>query len=248
MQRGIFYQKKQRIYESKKEREDYRKETTRKHMAEREELRVRAEDRIREQERKRQEANRERVREARAEKAPGHHSHGALSDEKVKNGRKQDQVLASIAAVGQIPEQRVFTERKVLDQDSSGSNSYETESITGSREGGNRKVKSKIVAAMDAAGYHFDELESSDDQLRFLGEYGTVMYMDSWKEAKEWLEGVVFDDPAVLDRVEKILHPEHFKERKTSVLRKLEKKKDELNTAKQRTSVTKQRKRRVPNL
>lgn len=35
---------------------------------------------------------------------------------------------------------------------------------------------------------------------------------------------------------------------KTSVLRKLEKKKDELNTAKQRTSVTKQRKRRVPNL
>ena len=35
-------------------------------------------------------------------------------------------------------------------------------------------MKSKIVAAMDAAGYHFDELESSDDQLRFLGEYGTV--------------------------------------------------------------------------
>ena len=46
-------------------------------------------------------------------------------------------------------------------------------------------MKSKIIAAMDAAGYHFDELESSDDQLRFLGEYGTVMYMDSWKEAKE---------------------------------------------------------------
>ena len=81
-----------------------------------------------------------------------------------------------------------------------------------------------------------------------FGEYETVMYMDSWKEAKEWLEGVVFDDPAVSDRGEKILHPEHFKERKTSVLRKLEKKKDELNTAKQRTSVTKQRKRRVPNL
>ena len=56
---------------------------------------------------------------------------------------------------------------------------------------------------MDASGYHFDELESSDDQLRFLGEYGTVMYMDSWKEAKEWLEGVVFDDPAVSNRVEK---------------------------------------------
>ena len=46
------------------------------------------------------------------------------------------------------------------------------------------------------------------------------MYMDSWKEAKEWLEGVVFDDPAVSDRVEKILHPEHFKEKRPSVLKK----------------------------
>ena len=81
-------------------------------------------------------------------------------------------------------------------------------------------MKSKIIAAMDAAGYHFDELESSDDQLRFLGEYGSVMYMGSWKEAKEWLEGIVFDDPAVSDRVEKILHPEHFKEKKPSVLKK----------------------------
>ena len=65
---------------------------------------------------------------------------------------------------------------------------------------------------------------------------------------KEWLEGVVFDDPVVSDRVKKILHPEHFKEKKPSVLRKLEKKKDELNTAKQRTSVTQQRKRRAPDL
>ena len=109
-------------------------------------------------------------------------------------------------------------------------------------------MKSKIIAAMDAAGYSFDELESTDDNLRFLGEGGTLMQMSGWKDVKEWLEGVVFDDPDVSDRVEKILHPEHFKERKTSVLRKLEKKKDELNTAKQRTSVTKQRKRRVPNL
>ena len=89
-------------------------------------------------------------------------------------------------------------------------------------------MKSKIIAAMDAAGYHFDELESSDDQLRFFGEYGTVMYMDSWKEAKEWLEGVVFDDPAVSERVERILHPERFRERKTSVLKRLNAKKGEV--------------------
>ena len=36
------------------------------------------------------------------------------------------------------------------------------------------------------------------------------MQMGGWDEAKEWLEGVVFDDPAVSDRVEKILHPERF--------------------------------------
>ena len=89
-------------------------------------------------------------------------------------------------------------------------------------------MKSKIIAAMDAAGYHFDELESSDDQLRFLGEYGSVMYMGSWKEAKEWLEGVVFDDPAVSDRVEKILRPEHFKEKRLSVLKRLSEKKAEV--------------------
>ena len=102
-------------------------------------------------------------------------------------------------------------------------------------------MKSKIIAAMDAAGYHFDELESSDDQLRFLGEYGTVMYMDSWKEAKEWLEGVVFDDPAVSDRVGKILHPEHFKEKRPSVLKKLEKKKNDLQTAKKKADPVRKR-------
>ena len=102
-------------------------------------------------------------------------------------------------------------------------------------------MKSKIIAAMDAAGYHFDELESSDDQLRFLGEYGTGMYMDSWKEAKDWLEGVVFDDPAVSNRVEKILHPEHFKEKRTSVLKKLEKKKNDLQTVKKKADPVRKR-------
>ena len=64
------------------------------------------------------------------------------------------------------------------------------------------------VLEMDAAGYYFDELESTNDNLRFLGEGCQMLYMDSWKEAEEWLDGVVFDDPAVSDRVEKILHPE----------------------------------------
>ena len=89
-------------------------------------------------------------------------------------------------------------------------------------------MRSKIIAAMDAAGYFFDELESTDDNLRFLGEGGTLMQMSGWKDAKEWLEGVVFDDPDILDRVEKILHPEHFKEKRPSILKRLNEKKAEV--------------------
>ena len=81
---------------------------------------------------------------------------------------------------------------------------------------------------MDAAGYSFDELESTDDNLRFLGEGGTLMQMSGWKDAKEWLEGVVFDDPDVSDRVEKILHPEHFKVKRPSILKRLSEKKAEV--------------------
>ena len=33
---------------------------------------------------------------------------------------------------------------------------------------------------MDAAGYSFDELESTDDNLRFLGEGRTLMQMSGW--------------------------------------------------------------------
>ena len=38
----------------------------------------------------------------------------------------------------------------------------------------------------------------------------------------------MFDDPSVSDRVEKILHPEHFREKKPSVLKRLNEKKAEV--------------------
>ena len=64
------------------------------------------------------------------------------------------------------------------------------------------------------------------------GEGGQVLCMDGWKEAKEWLDGVVFDDPAVSDRVEKILHPDHFKTTgRPSVLKRLEEKKQTIHRA-----------------
>lgn len=74
-----------------------------------------------------------------------------------------------------------------------------------------------IIAAMEAAGYTFDELESEDGNLRFFGEGGQVMQMENWKEASDWLEGVVFDDPVVSDRVEGILHPERFVQDRYSI-------------------------------
>ena len=73
--------------------------------------------------------------------------------------------------------------------------------------------KDQLVAAMEAAGYTLDTLESTGDNLRFYGAAGNIMTMGGWHECEEWLNGVVFDDPQVSDRVEIILHQERFPER-----------------------------------
>lgn len=73
--------------------------------------------------------------------------------------------------------------------------------------------KSPLIAAMEAAGYSYDRLESANDSLRFFGEGGQLLTMDGWHQCEEWLNGVVFDDPQVMDHVEIILHPERFPER-----------------------------------
>ena len=74
--------------------------------------------------------------------------------------------------------------------------------------------KQKLIPAMEAAGYHFDELESTDGNLRFLPdgthEIGGVMISDSWNNVKEWLEGVVLEDPDTAERVERVMHPERY--------------------------------------
>ena len=72
--------------------------------------------------------------------------------------------------------------------------------------------KDQLVAAMEAAGYVLDTAESTEDNLRFYGVYGNVMTMGGWHECEEWLNGAVFDDPVISDRVEIILHPERFPE------------------------------------
>ena len=55
--------------------------------------------------------------------------------------------------------------------------------------------KDPLIAAMEAAGYTYDGLESTNDNLRFFGEGGQVITMGGWHECEEWLNGVVFDDP-----------------------------------------------------
>lgn len=74
--------------------------------------------------------------------------------------------------------------------------------------------KQKLIPAMEAAGYHFDELESTDGNLCFLPdgthEIGGVMISDSWNDVKEWLGGVVLEDPDTAERVERVMHPERY--------------------------------------
>lgn len=72
--------------------------------------------------------------------------------------------------------------------------------------------KEPLIAAMEAAGYTFDSLESTEDNLRFFGEGGQTVTMGGWHECEEWLNGVVFDDPQVAEHVEIILHPERHPE------------------------------------
>ena len=76
--------------------------------------------------------------------------------------------------------------------------------------------KEQLIAAMKAAGYSYDGVESTNAQLRFFGEGGQILTMGGWHECEEWLNGVVFDDPQVMDHVELILHPERFPEREPS--------------------------------
>lgn len=67
----------------------------------------------------------------------------------------------------------------------------------------------KLVPAMAAAGYHYDDINSNDSYYLFNSEYSSIEFANP-KEIEEWLDGVVFDDPEMSLKVEKIMHPERF--------------------------------------
>ena len=90
---------------------------------------------------------------------------------------------------------------------------------------GPHKDEDKLIAAMSAAGYHYDDIESSQDQLRFeLPGMGTT-YFGGWKEVENWLNYVTFDDPAVQEKIDHILsgsaEPDQKKPEKKSWLETL---------------------------
>lgn len=67
----------------------------------------------------------------------------------------------------------------------------------------------KLIPAMAAAGYYYDDINSDDNYYRFNGEYSSITFAKP-KEIEEWLDGVIFDDPETSLKVEKIMHPERF--------------------------------------
>ena len=71
------------------------------------------------------------------------------------------------------------------------------------------ELEEKIIAAMAAAGYDYDDIDSYDECLVFRGNFIKTEF-SSWDDALEWLEYVVFDDPELSDNVERIMHPERF--------------------------------------
>lgn len=69
-----------------------------------------------------------------------------------------------------------------------------------------RYTKDKMIRAMEAAGYYYDDINSDDDSyVVFNGDYGSMTF-DNLNEVADWLDGVVFDDPTVAEEVYDILN------------------------------------------
>ena len=66
--------------------------------------------------------------------------------------------------------------------------------------------KTRMLDAMEVAGYYHDVYSSSPGNIRFQTEYDNAIYFENWVEVKDWLLGVVFDDPVVARMVEKIMN------------------------------------------
>jgi N12 class adenine-specific DNA methylase len=68
----------------------------------------------------------------------------------------------------------------------------------------------QLVEAFEAAGYTYDDINSYGGYLVFHGEGGDGCAFQSWEEADEWINGVVFDEPERNEAVERVLHPDRY--------------------------------------
>lgn len=72
------------------------------------------------------------------------------------------------------------------------------------------ELESRIIDAMKAAGYYFDEINSHEGYILFHGDYSSHIYFETVDELVSWIDGVVFDDSRISDEVERIMFPERF--------------------------------------
>ena len=70
----------------------------------------------------------------------------------------------------------------------------------------------QITEAFEAAGLSYDDINSYGGYLIFLEDGGGQYTFQSWNEASEWIDGVVFDDPARSEAAEHVMHPERFEQ------------------------------------
>jgi hypothetical protein len=72
--------------------------------------------------------------------------------------------------------------------------------------------REQIVNAMSAAGLHYDEIDSYNGYIVFREDGGNPYTFTEWQEVVDWINGVVFDDPARNEAAERILYPERYEQ------------------------------------
>jgi len=68
----------------------------------------------------------------------------------------------------------------------------------------------QIAEAFEAAGLSYDDINSYGGYLVFHEAGGNPYTFESWEEAADWIDGVVFDDPERSVAAERVMHPERF--------------------------------------
>lgn len=74
--------------------------------------------------------------------------------------------------------------------------------------------KKLLIPAMEAAGYRYEEPDSSDGTIKFvpdgIHEISGPLYAESWDDVREWLDHTIRTEPFDRERIERVLHPEQF--------------------------------------